>query len=237
MNVIKASLATTVLILMSLVPISSLAQVHRNSPVIQTSAKPEETVFKGVAPRQYQTEQQRQLTAQANQHKTNSLPFGLSYLALKTNVPLLAVGIENLAVEMDIRKQMTLDIPVMWSLWDMSQKHGIRILAIQPEVRWWTTKTGEGHFFGLHAHAGLYNVKWNDYRYQSTGRPLWGLGVSYGYKVNLTRHLGVDLTIGVGYSNMKYNRYYNIENGAQIDVRSTSYFGLSRAGASLVYQF
>lgn len=36
---------------------------------------------------------------------------------------------------------------------------------------------------------------------------------------------------------MKYNTYYNIENGAKLDTRKRNYWGITRAGASLVYRF
>lgn len=114
----------------------------------------------------------------------------------------------------------------------------MRTVALQPEARWWIgNETGRGHFVGLHAHVAWFNVKWNDDRYQDTDRPLLGAGISYGYKLPLSRHWGAEFNLGVGYANMKYNTYYNVDNGAQLDTRVRHYWGITRVGASLVYRF
>ena len=82
-----------------------------------------------------------------------------------------------------------------------------------------------------------FNVKWNDDRYQDTDRPLLGAGISYGYKLPLSKHWGAEFNLGVGYANMKYDTYYNVNNGAQLDTRVRHYWGITRVGASLVYRF
>lgn len=159
------------------------------------------------------------------------------YIALKTNIPFLAVAIQNLALEVELHQHISLDFPVMWSIGDIERRHGLRTFALQPEGRWWLKEVGTGHFFGLHAHAAWFNLKWEDNRYQSGKRPLLGAGISYGYKLPLSAHWGAEFNIGAGYANMKYNTYYNIENGAQLDTRVRHYWGITRAGISLVYRF
>ena len=156
---------------------------------------------------------------------------------MKTNLAFDAIGALNLAYEVQVHKRMTLDIPVTWSLWDAQREHALRIVALQPELRWWMgDEPGRGHFFGLHAHAAWYNAKWEDNRYQDEGRPLVGAGLSYGYKLPLGEHWGAEFNIGFGYANTKYNTYYNIENGAWINTRIRHYWGPTRVGLSLVYR-
>lgn len=179
--------------------------------------------------------QQRNLTVKKPQSpkERNS-----RFIALKTNVPFDVLAIQNLALEFEVHKHITIDIPVMWSISDIEREHGLRTIALQPEVRWWLkSATDEGHFFGLHIHAAWFNLKWNDNRYQTEKRPLVGAGVSYGYRWNLGNHWGAEFNLGFGYANMKYNTYYNIENGAYIDTRLRNYWGITRAGLSLVYRF
>ncbi len=159
------------------------------------------------------------------------------YIALKTNIPFLAVAVQNLAIEVELHQHISLDFPVMWSIGDIERRHGLRAIVLQPEGRWWLKEVGTGHFFGLHAHAAWFNLKWEDNRYQSGKRPLLGAGISYGYKLPLSAHWGAEFNIGAGYANMKYNTYYNIENGAQLNTRVRHYWGLTRAGISLVYRF
>lgn len=163
--------------------------------------------------------------------------MGNRYHALKTNVAFDAIGVLNLDYEVQVHRKMTLDIPVSWSLWDAEREHALRIVGLQPELRWWTgSEAGRGHFFGLHAHAAWYNMKWEDNRYQDNGRPLLGAGLSYGYKLPLGKHWGAEFNLGVGYANLKYNTYYNIENGALLNTRVRHYWGLTRLGLSLVYR-
>ena len=169
--------------------------------------------------------------------KVKSVPSAGRYVALKTSVPFLAVAVQNLALEVQLHKHISLDFPVMWSIGDIEREHALRTIALQPEGRWWLKSVGQGHFFGLHAHAAWFNAKWEDNRYQTGKRPLVGAGISYGYKLPLSRHWGAEFTIGAGYANMKYNTYYNIENGAQLDTRIRHYWGVTRAGLSLVYRF
>ncbi len=167
----------------------------------------------------------------------SATPAGARYHALKNNIAFDAIGVLNLGYEVQVHRRMTLDIPVMWSLWDAEREHALRIVALQPELRWWMGKeTGRGHFFGLHAHAAWYNAKWEDNRYQDEGRPLVGAGLSYGYKLPLGEHWGAEFNIGFGYANTKYNTYYNIENGAWINTRIRHYWGPTRVGLSLVYR-
>ena len=159
------------------------------------------------------------------------------YIALKTNIPFLALSMHNLALEMQVHKHVTIDFPVIWSISDIEREHAVRGIAFQPEGRWWLKQAGKGHFFGVHAHAAWFNMKWEKNRYQTESRPLLGAGISYGYKLPISGHWGAEFNIGAGYANMKYNTYYNIENGAMLNKRIRHYWGITRAGISLVYRF
>lgn len=169
--------------------------------------------------------------------QTKSTTSSDRYIALKTNVPFAAVAIQNLALEVQCHEHISIDFPVMWSISDLDPKHALRTFALQPEGRWWTKAVGKGHFFGLHAHVAWFNLKWEEDRYQSQKRPLLGAGISYGYKLPISGHWGAEFNIGAGYANMKYDTYYNIENGAKIDTRVRNYWGITRLGLSLVYRF
>lgn len=228
-------------------PLGAMAQTVEK-PRIQTSALPEETAVynpsakKNVAQAKGKPAKEqgkaRASEKRKKDKKGNASVSSGRYMALKTNVAYDAIGVLNLDYEVQVHSRMTVDIPVMWSLWDAKPDKALRIAAIQPELRWWMgEETGKGHFFGLHAHVGWYNLKWDDRRYQDTGRPLVGAGLSYGYKLPLSEHWGAEFTVGFGYANMKYDTYYNIDNGAQIDTRIRHYWGPTKVGASLVYRF
>ncbi len=227
------------------------AQQPEKNPVVQTSASGKEIKYKPVAAEKKASAQKKKSSApkkkapagkkkpsvQKKKGKQTKKDTGGRYIALKTNVPFLAVAVSNLALEVQVHEHVTIDFPVMWSISDIEREHAIRGIGFQPEGRWWLDRAGKGHFFGLHAHVAWFNMKWEEKRYQTEKRPLAGAGVSYGYKLPLGKHWGAEFNVGFGYANMKYNTYYNIENGAQLDARNRHYWGITRAGVSLVYRF
>lgn len=165
-------------------------------------------------------------------------PVKNRYWALKVNVPYAAAVVQNLEFEAQVARKWTVSLPVMWSVSDLTNDHGLRTIALQPEARWWEGKRlGEGHFVGFHANLAWFNLKWDDTRYQARHTPLMGAGISYGYKLPLSAHWGAEFSLGVGYAYMKYDKFYNIDNGAKFGTGSRHYFGLDRVAVSLVYRF
>lgn len=200
---------------------------------VQQKAAPSEEA----APQAAKKRNAKQVAAkQKTPRKTKAATTG-RYIALKTNVPFLALAVQNLALEVQCHEHISIDIPVIWSISDIEREHALRTFTLQPEARWWMKSAGEGHFFGLHTHISWFNLKWEQDRYQSGKRPLLGAGISYGYKLPLSEHWGAEFNIGAGYANMKYSTYYNVENGAKIDTRIRNYWGITRIGLSLVYRF
>lgn len=159
------------------------------------------------------------------------------YVAVKTNLAAWAGTIMNLAADVQVSEHFSVELPVLWCPWYVSDKHAVKTFTIQPEARYWLSKPGKGHFFGVHAHVGWFNVKWNRDRYQDTDRPLLGAGISYGYLLPFNAHWAGEFTLGAGYANMRYDTYYNIDNGARIDTRTKNYWGITRVGLSVVYHF
>lgn len=159
------------------------------------------------------------------------------YVAVKTNLAAWAGTIMNLAADVQVSEHFSVELPVLWCPWYVSDKHAVKTFTIQPEARYWLSKPGKGHFFGVHAHVGWFNVKWNRDRYQDTDRPLLGAGISYGYLLPFNEHWAGEFTLGAGYANMRYDTWYNIDNGARIDTRTKNYWGITRVGLSVVYRF
>ena len=159
------------------------------------------------------------------------------YVAVKTNLAAWVGTIMNLAADVQVSEHFSVELPVLWCPWHVSSKHAVKTFTIQPEGRYWLARPGKGHFFGVHAHIGWFNVKWNRDRYQDTSRPLLGAGISYGYLLPLGEHWAGEFTLGAGYANLKYNTYYNIGNGSRIDTRTKNYWGITRVGISVVYRF
>ena len=89
---------------------------------------------------------------------------------MKTNLAAWAGTIMNVAAEVQVGKHLSVELPILWCPWHISGKHAVKTFTLQPEARYWLSKPGSGHFFGLHAHVGWFNVKWNRDRYQDADR-------------------------------------------------------------------
>lgn len=145
------------------------------------------------------------------------------YIAVKTNLAAWALTAINAAVEVQVGRHLTVDLPVAWCPWDISHDRTARFFLVQPEARYWLDRPGKGHLVGLHLHAGWFNVKWRHDRYQDTSRPLLGAGISYGYALPLGERWGAEFSVGGGYASIKHDTFYNITNGARLDSRSRNY--------------
>ena len=159
--------------------------------------------------------------------------------ALKTNLAQLGVGVTNLGVEFRLSNHISLDLPIAYSPYTIKREWKFRVLAIQPEVRFWPSSQFKGHFFGLHIHGGYFNISYNEReRFQNDNEsPLLGAGLSYGYFLDLTEHLGLEFNIGAGYANIQYDTYYNMPNGDKYDSTVKNYWGITRVGITLEYRF
>ena len=158
-------------------------------------------------------------------------------LALKSNLLPWIATIPNFGIETDVSNRVSLSLPVWWCPWFIGKSHSLRVLAFQPEARWWFDRPGNGHFIGPHFSLAWYNFKNGETRYQDKGQPLLGGGLTYGYSLPLKGEWRMEFSVGVGYCSLKYDRFYNVDNGARIDTRKTSYFGVDHAGVSVSYNF
>ena len=211
------------------IPVKKEAQQAEQQTAI---AKEKEETITAQPERQPEKQSEQVLTGSV----TKAPPSG-RYLGVKTNLAAWAGTILNIAADVQVGKHVSVELPVLWCPWFIGSKHAVKTFTVQPEARYWLATPGEGHFFGVHAHVGWFNVRWNRDRYQDTDRPLLGAGISYGYLLPFNAHWAGEFTIGAGYANMKYDTYYNIDNGARIDTRTKNYWGITRVGVSVVYRF
>jgi len=163
------------------------------------------------------------------------------FFAVKTNALFLAALCANLGFELELWPKWSLDVPVWYSPYDIVRPtRKIRLLATQPEIRYWPKKAGEGHFFGLHTHIAGFDIAINDNgRYQDPNHALWGMGLSYGFAMHLdkAKRWGLEFNIGAGFAEYDYDVYYNRRNGQKFRSGSGVYFGITRAGISLSYKW
>lgn len=170
--------------------------------------------------------------------------------ALKSN--LVADGLMNinLGAEVGIAPRWTIDVSGEFNGWTLSHGRRWKHWAVQPEGRYWFCDRFAGHFVGIHAHGGQYNIGGFDGKYNLFGtdaRKLknsryegWfvGAGVAYGYAWILGRHWNLEGEIGVGYSYTRYDRYRCAGCGKKLENnKSHNYVGPTKAAVNLVYTF
>lgn len=213
------------------IPMVGYAQMPR----VQTSAPAEKTTVP-----LNNTPEQKQAPAKITKptEKSDKSSNGLQerYMAVKTNIAYDALAVLNLSYEIQVAPKWSVEIPVMWSLWDWNTDKGLRTVTLQPGVKYCFNNPGQGHAIGADFIAGWFNMRYNEKRYQDCGRPMLGASLNYSYTLPIGRGWAAEFALGVGYVNMSYNTYYNIDNGAWISKNQRNYFGPTRIGISLSYK-
>lgn len=159
-------------------------------------------------------------------------------VGIKTNVLYWMTTTINIGAEIGLGKKTTLDITGAYNPWDFKDNQKIKLRMGQVEFRYWTGERFIGHFFGLHAHYGDFNMGgfqmlgMDKYRYEGS---LYGGGFSYGYQWVLGKRLNLEATIGLGYARIEYDKYEYQVGGSFIKKDTRNYFGPTKAGLTLVY--
>ena len=171
-------------------------------------------------------------------------------VAIKTNVLYDLTATVNAGIEVGLAPRWTIDLSGNFNAWNLSENQRWKHYLVQPEARYWFCDRFMGHFLGIHAHGGQYNVgglknnisflgtdlsKLTDNRYQG-----WfaGGGIAYGYAFVLGRHWNLELELGVGYAYSKYDSFECAGCGRKVETGLTHhYVGPTKAAISLVYIF
>ncbi len=171
-------------------------------------------------------------------------------IAVKTNVLSDALLSPNLGIEAGLSPRWTIELTGQTNMWTLSHGRRWKHWALQPEARYWFCDRFAGHFVGIHAHGGQYNIggfngiynllgtdarKLEDSRYQG-----WfvGAGIAYGYAWILGRHWNLEAEIGIGYSYTRYDRFRCVGCGKKVESdKPHHYVGPTRAAVNLVYLF
>ena len=156
-------------------------------------------------------------------------------IRLKTDIVPWGLAIPNIGAEISLQSKWSLALDVLFCPWKISDRFSVKTVAILPEGRWWLKSNKKGSFFNVHLNVAWFNVRANNYRYQDSGRPLLGAGIGYGYRLPLNKRWSFEFEVGAGMANTKYDRYYNVANGALKDTRVTTYWGIDRASISVAY--
>lgn len=139
--------------------------------------------------------------------------------AVKTNLLFDAALMPNVEVEVPIGKRFSLNGELMFPWWLMDgDKYCLQILMGGLEGRYWLgsrksrmdSEVLTGHFLGLYAGGGKYDLQWKENGYQ--GEFFIAAGVSYGYAHKIARNLRLEYNIGIGLLRTDYRHYHAQDN-------------------------
>lgn len=164
-------------------------------------------------------------------------------VTLKTNAFAWAMGVTNVAVEFDLAKHFSFNLPIYYSAWNYFT-YGIkfRLFGAYPELRYWF-KERDGWFVGAHFGAALYNLALKgEWRVQDHNgeTPALGGGINAGYRMPISKNQRwkVEFTLGVGVYDVHYDKFLNYKDGPKAvgSVHKTA-VALDNVGVNFSYSF
>ena len=166
-------------------------------------------------------------------------------LRLKTNAIGWAMGHFNIAAEITLGKHWAFAVPFYLSGGFNYFKETIKFrgIVIQPEIRYYRSSRDGGFYVGAHYGMGWYNYALDgEFRIQDHKgeRPSYGGGLAAGYNWQFKKNprWGMEVALGAGIYDSKYDKFYNEENGpyAETAIRKT-WIGIDNASVSFTYTF
>lgn len=170
-------------------------------------------------------------------------------VALKTNLISDAALSPNLGIEFGLAPKWSLDISGQGNFWTVNN-HKWKHWLVQPEARYWTCRRFAGHFLGIHALGGQYNVgnidldlnmlgtDFRKLRHQRVQGWAAGAGIAYGYAWPVHPHWNIEAEVGFGWVYTRYDSYPCNTCGTKIDNdRVHNYVGPTKAALNIVYLF
>ena len=166
-------------------------------------------------------------------------------LALKTNLLFDAALMPNVEIEVPVGKRWSVNGEYAFPWWQFDRgKYCMQVLMGGLEGRYWlgSRKSREdrevltGHFLGLYAGGGKYDLQWGEKGYQ--GEFFIAAGVSYGWATRIARHLHLEFNIGIGLLRTDYRHYHARDNYQTLlwqENGKYTLFGPTKAKISLVW--
>jgi len=159
-------------------------------------------------------------------------------VGIKTNVVHAAALTPNIAVEMGLNMNTTLEVYGAYNGFDLKEDKKWKHWIVQPEFRWWFCERFNGSYLGVHLHGGEFNVGGTgpftaikNNRYDGY---FYGAGISYGYQWMISKRWAFELGVGAGYARFEYDRYRCHECSPKTGSGHYNYFGPTKALISFV---
>ncbi len=164
-------------------------------------------------------------------------------------VQLRTNGLYDLALCPNIGLEIQTDLGIAWQLdytgawWNNDTKNKyFSSYAFQTELRYYLSSQKmsfpyTGHHVGLYGQMATYDFEFGGTGYQC--RDLdgsFGIGLSYGFSMPVSRHFSLDFTLGLGYFTSKYWVYEpSADWYALTSSKRLTWFGPTKLEATLVW--
>lgn len=162
--------------------------------------------------------------------------------ALKTNLLFDLATAPNIEFEFLLGNRWSVNAEWIfpWWLYD-NNKYCLQVLSGGAEVRYWlgnrnTHRLLTGHFLGLYAGGGKYDLQWKESGYQ--GEFYIASGISYGYSTPIARRLNLEFCLGIGLLRTHYRHYHTIDDYQTLLWQNNgtyTWFGPTKVKISLVW--
>lgn len=165
---------------------------------------------------------------------------------IHTNLLYDAALMPDLGIEVAFGRHYSLLFEYAMAWWSSSSDLSwcYRLAHGTVEGRYWLrgwnrseTAQPTGHFFGLYASMGMYDLEFHGDGVQSMPTP-FSMGVSYGYAFRLNRQFTLQCGLGVGFLQTRYHRYIHNPQVQTLDATRRAdrlWVGPTRAMVSLVW--
>ena len=168
-------------------------------------------------------------------------------------VQLRSNGLYDLALCPNIGIEIQTDLGLAWQLdyigawWNSpSRNRFFSNYAFQTEIRYYLaspkmTFPYTGHHVGLYGQMITYDCEFGGTGYQSRDLDYtFGIGASYGYSFPLSKRWSLDLTIGLGYFQSRYDEYdprdiYGEKHFIHKETRRLKFWGPTKLEATFVW--
>jgi len=161
--------------------------------------------------------------------------------AVRTNLLYDAFLLPTLGVEWRVNPSLGVKLDGSFAWWGSEHGKVQKIWLVNPEVRWYLGGARR-LYAGAFANLGQYNIYnsmigkvfSNNTGYQGT---LWGVGLTAGYQLYLSRSFSVDFNLGLGYTRLDYDSFNMPDNIRTYKEKNAfkNFWGPTQAGVSLVW--
>lgn len=220
-------------------PVSQTDTIAETAPIEEEEEPEEEHIVVVADPEEDET---RADTLAAESRK----PF---YMDVRTNMLYDVLALPNIGAEFYLGKNISLGANWLYGWWSRRPAHrywrayGGEVFARRWFGRKANAKPLTGHHIGIYGQLYTYDFQFGR-KGEMGGKPcgslwdqcLWAAGVEYGYSLPLGKRFNMDFSLGVGYTQGKYQEYKRIDDcNVWQRTKMRKYFGPTKLEISLVW--